>query len=410
MLLTNIKQLVGVLPKGIKKLEGAHMNNLEIIENAFLSIKEGKIHDFGPMSSAPKSSDQVIDCADKVVLPTFCDSHTHLVFAKTREKEFVMRIKGKSYEEIAKAGGGILNSAKVLQETPEDALFESAQKRLHEVINMGTGAIEIKSGYGLTLDAELKMLRVIKRLKESSSIPIKATFLGAHALPFTYKNNRAAYIDLIIDEMLPKIKAQNLADYIDVFCDQGFFTPQETEKLLLAGEKSGLKGKIHANELGFSGGIEVAAKLNALSADHLECTGPSQIEALKNSQTMPTLLPSTAFFLGLHYPPARTMIDAGLPIALASDYNPGSSPSGNMCFINSLACTKMNMTPTESINASTMNSAYAMQLEDQLGSITKGKLANLIITEQIGGFENLSYGFGRPQIEQVLIKGKPFIL
>jgi imidazolonepropionase len=391
------------------RLSGAEMSNVEQLNDAWLAIEDGRISSFGTMEDWPGISDwrnlDVIDAAEGAVIPAWCDSHTHIVFAAPREKEFVMRIEGSSYEEIAAAGGGILNSAKRLQETPQEELFESALKRLNEIISMGTGAVEIKSGYGLSLEDELKMLRVIQQLKSVSPITIKSTFLGAHAIPATYKNSRQEYIELIINQMIPAVAEEGLGDYCDVFCDRGFFTPEETDKILAQGLKYGLKPKIHANELDFSGGIQMGVKHNAISVDHLECTGDEEIELLKTSHTMPTLLPGTAFFLGLHYPPARKMIDSGLPIALASDYNPGSCPSGNMWFVQSLACTQMKMLPSEAFNAATLNGAAAMELEHSHGNIAAGKVANLIITDKITSLDYLPYAFGKPPVQQVIING-----
>lgn len=411
LLIYNIKGLLQADENNSRtKVSGKEMANLPVLENSFLLIKNGEIADFGKMENCPEMSNDVetekINAEGRFVMPTFVDAHTHLVFAGSREAEFVMRIEGKSYEEIAREGGGILNSAKKLQETSEEELLESARKRLHEVISMGTGAIEIKSGYGLSTDAEFKMLRVIKKLKEESPIPIKATFLGAHAFPAEYKENHRGYLDLLIKEMLPKIAEENLADYIDVFCDRGFFSPEETDEILKAGIKYGLKPRIHANELDYSGGIQVGVANKALSVDHLEFTGEAEIEALKNSDTMPMLLPSTAFFLRLHYPPAREMIEAGLPVALSSDYNPGSSPSGNMNFVLSLACIQLRMTPEEAINAATINTAYALEIQKTHGSIAKGKVGSVIITKPIPSFHFIPYSFGIPQIEKVVINGK----
>ena len=406
ILIKNIRQLVGILPKGVHLLKGKEMATLNCLDNAWILIESGLIADFGSMESIPSHFSHLtshISAEGRLVLPAWCDSHSHLVYAGSRENEFVDRISGLSYEEIAGRGGGILNSAKKLNESSEEELFNQAWQRLEEVKSLGTGALEIKSGYGLCLEGELKMMRVIKRLKEKSSIPIKATFLGAHALPPQFKENRGAYLNLLINDLLPIIAKEKLADYIDAFCEFGFFTVEETEQLLIAGNKYGLKGKIHANQLNFSGGIQIGVKNNALSVDHLECVGDEEIACLKNSNTMATLLPSAAFFLGLHYQPARKMIDAGLPIALASDYNPGSSPSGNMNFILSLACTKLKMTPEEAINAATINGAYAMDLSHEMGSITKGKRANLIMTKPIPSYSYIPYSFGSNLIEQLII-------
>jgi imidazolonepropionase len=385
------------------------MKELKHLDNAWLHIQDHVIKDYGSMhhfNIANFNATETIDANGKYVFPCWCDSHTHLVFARWREKEFVDRIHGMTYEEIAQRGGGILNSAIKLQSETESHLYISALDRMQEITRYGTGAVEIKSGYGLTVDDELKMLRVIKKLKANSPITIKATFLGAHAIPLQYKDKRSDYIKLITDEMLPRIAEEKLADYCDVFCDRGFFTPGETEIILNAGWKYGLAPKIHANELDFSGGIQAGVKCKALSVDHLECTGDEEIEALKNSSAMPTLLPSTAFFLKLKYAPARKMIDAGLPVALATDYNPGSSPSGRMAFVISLACINMGMTPEEAVNAATINSAYAMGVEKELGTITKGKKANVFITKPVSSLEYLPYAFGTDWIEKVIINGK----
>ncbi len=406
VLIKNIKALYGIInDASIQKKSGTEMSHLDSIENAYLIIKDGIITDFGSMNSLPEISLPSIDANNGYVLPSFIDSHTHIVFAKSREEEFVMRIKGKSYEEIAAAGGGILNSARKLQAMSEDELFESAKARLFEVISNGTGAIEIKSGYGLTVEDELKMLRVIKRLKAISPITIKATFLGAHAIPTEFKQNREAYINLVINEMLPKISAENLAEYCDVFCDQGFFTVDETERILIAAKQYGLKAKIHGNELGYTGGVQIAVKHQAISVDHLEYTGEAEITSLKNGNTMPVGLPNCSFFLGIPYAPGRQIIDAGLPFCLASDYNPGSSPNGRMSFVVSLACTQMKLTPEEAINATTINGAYALELSHTHGSITKGKLGNIIITKPIPSLAFIPYSFGVDMIDKVIIAG-----
>lgn len=408
----NIKQLIGIQENTEIPIQGKALANLPVLENAWLEMSEGKIKNYGTMATL--SSEQlnkceyVIDANGGMVGPAWCDSHTHLVFARSREEEFVMRLQGKSYEEIAAAGGGILNSAAVLRDTPEDELYESAARRLEEIIRMGTGAVEIKSGYGLTPESEWKMLRVIKRLKSTSPIPIKSTFLGAHAVHPDFKANPDAYVDHVIYDMLPKVVDEGLADYIDVFCDRGFFTPEQTNRILEAGNKVGLKAKIHANELDYSGGIQVGVNNKAISVDHLECTGEDEIAALKRGNTMPTLLPQTAFFLNIEYPPARKIIDAGLPVALASDYNPGSSPSGNMFFTVALACIHMKMLPEEAINAATINGAFAMELEKNFGSITKGKAANLWITEPISSYAFIPYSFGRAPLKHVIINGNTY--
>lgn len=386
------------------------MNDFACITEAWLLIEDEKIHDFGKMENIPKvdESMNVMDVNGKMVLPAFVDSHTHLVFAKSREEEFEMRISGKTYEEIAAAGGGILNSARRLQAMSEDELYDHAKERLNEVIGYGTGAIEIKSGYGLTVADELKMLHVIQRLKKISPIEIKATFLGAHAIPAEYKQNRNGYIDLVIDHMLPQVASENLADYCDVFCDQGFFTVEETDRILHAASKYGLKAKIHGNELGYTGGVQIAVQHKAISVDHLEYTGESEIECLASSSTMPVGLPNCSFFLGIPYAPARKMIDAGLPFCLASDYNPGSSPNGRMGFVVALACTQMKITPAEAFNAATINGACALELSETHGSITKGKVANLIITKPIPSLAYIPYSFGVDLTDQVLINGERF--
>jgi imidazolonepropionase len=392
------------------------MAKIPVHENQWFFCENGRFQSFGPMSEYqtkaqsfdPSGDAVVVDAQGGMVGPTWCDSHTHIVFAAPRESEFVDRIHGLTYEEIARRGGGILNSAKKMADADELDLYENAMSRVRDMIAMGTGAIEIKSGYGLSLESEIKMLRVIKKIKETAGVPIKSTFLGAHAIPEGFKENRSGYIRLIVDEMLPAIASEGLADYCDVFCDRGFFTVAETETILEAGWKHGLQPKIHANELDLSGGIQVGVKYRALSVDHLEFTGDDEIDCLRKSETMPTLLPTTAFFLKLHYAPARKMIDAGLPVALATDFNPGSSPSGNMPFVLSLACIYMGMTPQEAITAATINSAYAMGLSDQLGSITPGKEASFFITEPVKSPAYLPYAFGSRIIKQTYIKGKPF--
>jgi len=405
-LIKNIKSLAGIHTKPHSYLKGEAMSILHTIEDAFLLIEDDKIADFGTMDNCPTSIEHTIDAQGQFVLPAWVDSHTHIVFAESRDSEYLARLKGKSYEQIAAEGGGILNSALKLESMSEEALYEGAAKRLEEVISMGTGAIEIKSGYGLSYESELKILRVIRKLKENYSIPIKSTFLGAHAIPTIYKNDREKYIDLVINKMLPQIHEEKLADYIDVFCDEGFFTVEETEKILTAGAAYGLKAKIHANELANSGGVQVGIKCNAVSVDHLERIEQPEIDALKNSNTIPTVLPSVSFFLNIPYAPSRMMIDNGLGVTIASDYNPGSSPSGNIPFLLALACNKMRLLPSEAINAVTLNGAYALELEDQLGSITKGKLANIIITNKMSTLAHLPYAFGSHQIDKVFIKGE----
>jgi imidazolonepropionase len=408
LLITDIGQLILATQFTPRCKGGTDQAEVPTLQNAFLLILEGHIHSFGPMSQVPEGNFQVISAAGSIVLPAWVDSHTHIVYAASREEEFVNRIKGLSYEEIARQGGGILNSAQKMQSASEQKLFEDAFDRLEEVIGMGTGSIEVKSGYGLTVDSELKMLRVIQRLKEVSPIPVKSTFLGAHAYPAEFKNNHQGYIDLIIQEMLPNIAREGLADYIDVFCDRGFFNPEETGKILEAGYKYGLKAKIHANELDYSGGVQIGVKHNAVSVDHLECVGPAEIEALKGSVTLATLLPSTAFFLDIKYAPARALIDNGIPVVLATDYNPGSTPSGNMPFVLSLACIKMKMLPEEAVKAATVHGAYALELEDQVGSISPGKLGNVIITKPVPSLAFLPYAFGSNWIRDVVIGGKIF--
>ena len=405
MLIKNIKSLLQTSASE-KALRGKHMSELKSIQNAWLLIENDTIKNFGSMNSCPKYDGDIIDGSGRMVLPTWCDSHTHLVFATSREEEFEMRLKGKSYQEIAEAGGGILNSAKKLQNTSEDELFESAWERLNEVIKMGTGAIEIKSGYGLSVEGELKMLRVIQRLKEKSPIPIKANFLGAHSYPTEYKDNHQGYIDLIVNEMLPQIAKEGLADYIDAFCEKVAFSVAETEQIIVAGAKYGLKAKIHTNQFNCMGGIELCVKHNALSVDHLEVVNDKEIEYLKGSETVATLLPSAPFFLSDPYQPGRKLIDEGVAVALASDYNPGSSPSGNMNFVVSLACVKLKMTPAEAINAATINGAFAMELEQDYGSIAIGKKANFIITKPINSAAFIPYSFGKDTIDQVFINGK----
>lgn len=408
LILKNIKQLVQVNTN--EPVRGKEMATLNTIDNAWLCMHHGKIYSFGAMDNFPELTErdkvEIKDVSGKYVMPCWCDSHTHIVFAGPRHAEFVDRIKGLSYEQIAANGGGILNSALLLNQTTEEELLESAYHRLRNMIHLGTGAIEIKSGYGLTVEGELKMLRVIQQLKQMTDVIIKSNFLGAHAIPLQYKNNRQAYIDLIIDKMLPIVAEEKLADFIDVFCDRGFYTIQELEQILEAGIKYGLTPKIHANQLDNIGAVQVAVKYGAASVDHCEHITHAEIDSLHPSQTIPTLLPSAAFFLGLNYQPARFMIDSGLPIALATDYNPGSSPSGSMPFVLSLACVKLKMTPAEAINAATINSAYAMKVNNIAGSISKGKAANVFVTNKIPSLDYIPYSFTENCIEQVYIKGK----
>ena len=406
-LLINIKELLQVRESALEKVCGSEMASLPTIKNAFLLINNDVIEDFGPMNDCPKLEyDITIDATGKTILPSWCDSHTHIVYVGNREQEFVDRINGLSYEEIAKKGGGILNSAKQLNEATEDELYQQSKKRVEEIIKQGTGAVEIKSGYGLTTAGELKMLRVIKKLADNYPIQIKATFLGAHAFPKDFKDNHSGYIDLLINEMLPQISNENLADFIDVFCETGYFSTEETARILEAGKKYGLRAKIHVNQFTAINGIEVGVKFDALSVDHLEIVTDHDIEILKNSATIAVALPSCSYFLSIPYTPARELITAGLPIALASDYNPGSSPSGNMNFVVATACIKMKLTPEEAINAATLNGAYAMGISHSHGSITKGKKANLIITKPLNSYYEMAYYFGSNLIDQVMLNGK----
>ncbi|NUY82316.1 imidazolonepropionase [Flavobacterium sp. MAH-1] len=407
ILLTNIKQLLQIRDMSITKVSGSEMAELPMIPDAWLLIDGEEIAAFGNMSELPDHENaQIIDCSGKVVLPAWCDSHTHIVYAGDRTQEFVDRINGLTYEEIANRGGGILNSAKKLNETSEDDLYEQSKKRLEEVMSQGSGAVEIKSGYGLTVEGELKMLRVIKRLKQNYPTAIKSTFLGAHAFPTEYKTDHSAYIDLTVNEMLPKIAQEELADYIDAFCETGYFSVEETERIMEAGLQYGLQAKIHVNQFTAIDGIAACVKHKALSVDHLEIVTEADIEALKNSQTMPVALPSCSYFISIPYTPARQMLNAGLPLALASDFNPGTTPSGNMNFVVATACIKMKMTPEEAINAATINGAYAMGLSASHGSITVGKKANLIITKPITSFYEIPYRFGSDLIESVILNGK----
>lgn len=413
ILVKNIKQLVQAETKSVKWRAGKDMQKLPIIENAFLLVEGEKIKDFGRMEDlTPEVLEKVkehieeIDATGKMVFPSFCDSHTHIVYAGSREVEYIDKIKGLSYEEIAKRGGGILNSVKRLHETSEEELFDQAWQRLEEMASLGTGACEIKSGYGLSTDDELKMLRVIRKLKQKSPLTIKANFLGAHAVPMEYKQNPDEYVDLIINEMIPMVAAEDLADFVDVFCDKGFFTCEQTERMLMQGIKYGLRPKIHANELDYSGGIQVGVKYNALSVDHLEYTGDEEIAALLGSETMPTILPGAAFFLGMVCAPARKMMEAGLPVALASDYNPGSCPSGNMQLVVAMGSVMYKMLTEEAINATTINTAYAMGVQEELGTIARGKRANFFITKPMDTIYYMSYGFGSNKVEQCFLNGK----
>ena len=406
-LIINIKELLQVRDITITRVSGKDMKHLPTIKNAFIIIENGVIANFGEMKDLPNiKAGNVIDAKGKMVLPSWCDSHTHIVYAGNREQEFVDRINGLSYEEIANRGGGILNSAKTLQAISIDDLYNQTVPRVKEVMKLGTGAIEIKSGYGLTTEAELKMLRVAKRIEKEFPLLVKTTFLGAHALPMEYKNRKEAYLDLVINNMLPKVAEENLADYIDVFCEKGYFSLKDTERILIAGKAYNLIPKIHVNQFNAFGGIALGVKYNALSVDHLEELNQEDIIALQDSNTIPVALPSCSYFLSIPYTPARQLIDAGLPLALATDYNPGSTPSGNMNFVVSTACIKMKMTPEEAINAATINGAYAMGLSQECGSITKGKIANLIITKAIPSYGFLPYAFGDNHIDTVIINGE----
>ncbi len=407
LLIKNIKQLVSATKEFPDKISGKEMQHISSIENAWLLIKDEHIADFGSMPEIPSVTNaETIDATGRMVLPAWCDSHTHLVFPNSREIEYTDKIKGLSYEEIAKRGGGILNSAKMMQEADEESLFQDAMERLHEITRWGTGAVEIKSGYGLTTETELKMLRVIKRLKKESPLTIRSTFLGAHAIPLAFKSNPDKYVDLVINEMLPEVAKERLADFVDVFCDRGFFSVEQTDRILDAAAHYHLKPKIHANELDFSGGIQTGIKHKALSVDHLEFTGPDEIQALLESDTMPVILPGAAFFLNLKYAPARDIIDAGLPLTLATDFNPGSSPSGNMQLIISMGSILYKMLPAETIHATTINGAYAMGLQQELGSVTPGKRANLIITKPIPSIEYIPYAYGENKVEKIILNGK----
>ena len=406
----NISEIVQVEHQIRKWVSGSEMSKIDTIKDGFIEIQDGIITAFGSMDQWTGIDDwnntEIIDANAGMVFPSYCDSHTHLVFAENRENEWEQRIKGASYEDIAKNGGGILNSAKKLQETSEDELLEKALQRAKEVMKMGTGAIEIKSGYGLTTEAELKMLRVIKSLKKLTPLTVKATFLGAHAIPQEYKTNKSAYLDLIIDEMLPQIAQEQLAEYIDIFCEEGYFSVKDTVRLLEAAQSYGLIPKTHVNQFTIQGGVKASIKYRALSVDHLEIMNDEDIEALKGSECMPTLLPSCSFFLGIPYGPAKKLMENDLPVALATDFNPGSSPSGNMNFVASLGCIRMGMTPEEVINATTINTAYAMGISEELGSIAVGKKANLFITKPITSYAFIPYSFGHQHIDKIIIKGK----
>jgi len=411
LLLENIRELIQTEEKPAGWVAGKKMASLKTINNAYLLISNETIEDFGPMSHLGNIDlhDDILmelDCTGKLVFPAWCDSHTHLVYAGSREKEFTGKIKGMSYTEIARAGGGILRSSELLHRTSEEELYDQSYRRIGEIMKCGTGAVEIKSGYGLNPDDEIKMLRVIQRLKMNTPLCIRSTFLGAHAVPENFKNNIGGYVDEIINVMIPMVAGEELADFIDVFCEEGWFSPEDTDRILMAGIKYGLRPKIHANEMGFSGGVQVGVKYNALSVDHLEFMGDDEIDLLLHSETMPTLLPGASFFLGMPYAPARKLIDSGLPVALASDFNPGSSPSGNMNLVGSLACLRQKMLPQEVIHAATINGAYAMGVSDCLGSIARGKIANLFITQPIPNIDYFFYAYGSHLVETVILNGE----
>ncbi len=407
LLIKNIKKLIQCRTEETSFISGKDMSVVPSIDDAYLFVKDGKIKDFGKMQELKEiNTDQVIDAKDRMVLPSWCDSHTHIVFAGNRSKEFIDRIKGLSYEEIAARGGGILNSAKLLQNTSKEDLYNQSKMRINSVIRQGTGAIEIKSGYGLSFESELKMLQVIKQIKENSKMQVKSTFLGAHAYPNQFKENKDGYVDLVLNKMLPAFKKENLIDYIDVFCEKGYFSPKDTERIIKEGLKYNIRSKIHVNQFNILGGVKIAVENNALSVDHLEVLQDDDIKILSKGSTIPVVLPTCSYFLGIDYAPARKLIDAGLPLAIASDFNPGSSPSGNMNFVISTACTKMKLTTEEAINAATINGAYAMGLEDKVGSISKDKIANLIITNKINSIDEIPYNFGGNQIHKVILEGE----
>ena len=406
LLIKNIGTIVGIDESGRTRVGGKAMDEIAMLENAWLLTDGTRIKDYGTMDNIPDADgNEVIDAQEGWLFPSFCDSHTHIVYAGSREQEFLDKINGLSYEEIAKRGGGILNSADRLHDTPEEELYRQAMERIDEIVAMGTGLVEIKSGYGLTLEDEMKILRVIRRIRETAPLEVRATFLGAHAVGRAYKGRQSEYVKHVCNDMIPAVAKEGLADYVDVFCDRGFFTPEETAKIIERGARYGLRAKIHANELAISGGVEVGVKHDALSVDHLESMGDEQIEALSGSDTMPTMLPGCAFFLGITYPPARKMIDAGLAVALASDYNPGTAPSGNMRFVTSLASIKMKMTPAEALNAATLNSACAMGESKDFGSITRGKMANFYITKPLPSLAFMPYAHQTPIIERIVLKG-----
>ena len=415
-LFVNIKELVGVQEVSALKV-GAEMDSLNGIKDAFLLVEDGRIAQYGPMCDMPQNlrdmaenavlqSGEIVDATGRYIMPAFCDSHTHLVYAGSREQEFTDKIKGLSYQEIARRGGGILNSAKLLSQTSEESLFNSAMQRTREIMGQGTGAVEIKSGYGLNPQDEIKMLRVIARMKEESPLTIKSTFLGAHAFPAKYADDHNGYVEEIINEMIPMIASEGLAEYIDAFCEEGFFSVEDTDRIFNAGMKYGLRPKVHANQMGFSGGVQVGVKYNAISVDHLESTGADEFRALKESDTIATILPGATFFLNMQYAPARQIIDYGIPVAMASNYNPGSCPSGSLQFQMALACIAMKLTPAEALNACTINGAFAMGVDDILGGITVGKQANIILTKEIPSIDFIPYAFTTPFIERLYIAGK----
>ena len=407
VLFKNIKQLLQVRDTDVEKVAGKDMGELPVLDHAFLVTENDRIADFGPMDHIPDiKADHEVDATGKMLLPTWCDSHTHLVYAGNREEEFVDRIRGLSYEEIAARGGGILNSARRLGLSSEDEIYEQSSKRLKEIMQLGTGAVEIKSGYGLTTESELKMLRVIKRLAEAYPIDIKATFLGAHAFPEPFRDSPDQYVDLICDEMIPKVAQADLAEFIDAFCEKGYFSVDQTQRIMERGQEFGLVPKIHVNQFNSIGGIQAAIESKALTVDHLEVMTEQDFIDLERSEVMPVALPSCSYFLSIPYTPARQMIDRGMSLAIATDFNPGSTPSGNMNFVLSTACIKMRLTPEEAINAATINGAYAMNLSGSLGSITRGKLANLILTREIPSYGFLPYAFGSNHIERVMIRGE----
>lgn len=407
LLIKNIGTIVGIDTEHRERIAGRAMDQLGRIDNAYLLAEDGRIASFGPMEELPSlDADEVLDAEGGTLFPSFCDSHTHLVYAGSREQEFLDKINGLSYEEIAKRGGGILNSADRLHDTSEDELYRQAMERIDEIVSMGTGLVEIKSGYGLTLEDELKILRVIRRIRQTAPLDVRATFLGAHAVGRAYKGRQQDYVDHVCNDMIPQVAAEGLAEFVDVFCDRGFFTVEQTEQIIRTGAKYGLRAKIHANELAVSGGVEVGVENGALSVDHLESMGDEQVEALRGSATMPTMLPGCAFFLGIGYPPARKMIDSGLAVALASDFNPGTAPSGNMRFVVSLASIKMKMTPAEALNAATLNSAAAMGESENYGSITRGKVANFYLTKPLPSLAYLPYAHQTPVIRDIVLRGK----